>query len=178
MELVWPAKRYLASYIAALERGWSPNNLRPEVAQEELEQIADGPDDFLTSLVELDVANRWITLPDGTSVPKFPGYRRWMWDGEFCGSIALRYQTGTEELPPSCLGHIGYSVVPWKQRRGYATQALREMLPEALAEGLRHIEVTTQPDNVASRRVIEANGGMLIEEFVKPAGYGGGIELR
>ena len=25
---------------------------------------------------------------------------------------------------------------------------------------------------------IEANGGMLIEEFVKPAGYGGGIELR
>ena len=52
------------------------------------------------------------------------------------------------------------------------------MLPEALAEGLRHIEVTTQPDNVASRRVIEANGGMLIEEFVKPAGYGGGIELR
>lgn len=178
MELVWPARPYLASYMAALERGWSPNNLRPEVAQEELEHIADDPDDFLASLSERDVTDRWITLPDGTRVPKLPGHRRWMWDGEFCGSVGLRWQPGTEALPEHCLGHIGYSVVPWKQRRGYATQALRDMLPDARLEGLRYVDLTTRPDNVGSRRVIEANGGVLIEEFVKHAGYGGGVELR
>ena len=67
----------------------------------------------------------------------------------------------TEALPPTCLGHIGYSVVPWKRRLGYATAALREMLREFAAEGLRYAEITTDPDNIASRRVIEANGGVL-----------------
>jgi predicted acetyltransferase len=178
MRLVWPSLEYLASYVAALERGWSPNNMRPETAGEELTEIATDADAFLARLVERDVSGRQIVLPDGTSVPKLPGYRRWMWDGEFCGSIALRWQSGTNALPPYCLGHIGYSVVPWKQRRGYATRALGELLSDVPAEGLRYVEVTTQPGNVASRRVIERNGGVLIEEFTKPAAYGGGAELR
>jgi predicted acetyltransferase len=101
-----------------------------------------------------------------------------MWDGEFCGSIGLRWQRGTEALPPHCLGHIGYAVVPWKRRRGYATRALGEMLLAAKAEGLRYAEITTQPDNVASQRVITANGGVFIEEFVTPPSRGGQAELR
>ena len=28
-----------------------------------------------------------------------PGYVRWMWDGEFCGSTGFRWQRGTEALP-------------------------------------------------------------------------------
>jgi predicted acetyltransferase len=68
--------------------------------------------------------------------------------------------------------------VPWKQRRGYATRALREVLLEARAEGLRYVEITTDPDNLPSRRVIEANGGVLVEEFVKPAALGGKPGLR
>ena len=178
MTLVWPAREHLASYVAALERGWSPNNMRPAQAREELAEIAADADAFLVGLVARDVAGRHVVLPDGTSVPRLPGYRRWMWDGEFCGSIALRWQPGTEALPPYCLGHIGYAVVPWKQRRGYATQALRDLLPDARAERLRYVEITTQPNNVASRRVIEANGGLLIEEFTKLPAYGGGPELR
>ena len=101
-----------------------------------------------------------------------------MWDGEFCGSIGFRWQPGTEALPPHCLGHIGYAVVPWKQGRGYATAALREILRDAKIEGLRYVEITTAPDNIASQRVIEANGGVLIEEFVTPVVLGGKLELR
>ena len=101
-----------------------------------------------------------------------------LWDGEFCGSIGFRWQPGTEALPPHCLGHIGYGVVPWKRRRGYATRALGEMLREARAEGLRYVEITTQPDNVASQRVITANGGVLIEEFITPPALGSYRELR
>ena len=179
MKLVWPSREYLPSYVMALERGWSPDNVRGEEAtREELKRIAENPDRFLASLVDREACGGPITLPDGTTVPRLPGYRRWFWDGEFCGSIGLRWQRGTEALPPYCLGHIGYAVVPWKQRRGYATRALREMLEEARVEGLRYVEITTDLDNVPSQRVIEANGGELLEEFDKPAAVGGGRGLR
>jgi predicted acetyltransferase len=179
MKLVWPARDYLPSYIAALKRGWSPDNIRGVVAaQEELERIAANPAAFITSLVDKEADGGPIALPDGTTVPRLPGYRRWLWDGEFSGSIGLRWQRGTEALPPHCLGHIGYAVVPWKQGRGYATRALREVLREAKGEGLRYVEITTAPDNLASQRVIQRNGGVLLEEFVTPPTLGGRRELR
>jgi predicted acetyltransferase len=171
MTLVWPAREYLASYVAALEGGWSPDNMRPEVIQEELARIAINPDAFLASLVDRIGVGEFV-LPDGTVVPRLPSYSRWIWDGDFCGRINFRWMPGSEALPPYCLGHIGYAVVPWKQRRGYATAALREMLNEARAEGLRYVEITTDPTNVASQRVIEANGGVLFERFIKPPPFG------
>jgi predicted acetyltransferase len=101
-----------------------------------------------------------------------------MWDGEFCGSIGFRWSRGTEELPPHCLGHIGYGVVPWKRRRGYATQALKALLPEPKALGMRFVEITTDLDNEPSQRVIVAAGGYLVEQFTKTDHYGGKQGLR
>jgi predicted acetyltransferase len=101
-----------------------------------------------------------------------------MWDGEFCGQIGFRWQPGTAELPPYCLGHIGYAVVPWKRGRGYATKALALLLPQTRLEGLPYVEITTDESNSASRHVIEANGGRLVGRFDKPADYGGAPSLR
>jgi predicted acetyltransferase len=179
LTLVWPAREYLAGYLSALERGWTPDNTRGEpAAREELSWITADPDGFLAGQVDRAAAGPPIVLPDGTVVPRLPGINRWLWDGEFCGRISFRWQPGTEALPAHCLGHIGYTVVPWKQRRGYATRALGEMLGDARAEGLRHVEITTDPDNVASQRVITANGGVLFEEFNAPASLGGRRKLR
>lgn len=85
---------------------------------------------------------------------------------------------GFVERPPFTLGHIRYSVVPWKRRRGYATAALGLMLQRAKDEGLEFVEITTDPENVASQRVILANGGVLVERFLKPSQYGGKEGLR
>ena len=179
MTLVWPAREHLRSYVAALERGWSPDNVRGLVAaQEELARIAADADTFLASQVDREAAGGPLKMLDGTTAARLPGYRRWMWDGEFCGSIGFRWQPGTEALPPHCLGHVGYAVVPWKRKRGYATQALRDLLPEARAEGLRYVELTASPANIPSQRVIEANGGVLVEEFIAPIGLGGAPERR
>jgi predicted acetyltransferase len=179
MHLVWPAEEYLASYAAALERGWSPDNVRPEAAiREQLAQIAWDPAAFLRGMVDREAKGPPITLPDGSTAPRLPGYRKWMWDGEFCGSIGLRWQRGTSALPPHVLGHVGYAVVPWKRGLGYATRALALILPEARAEGLEHVDLTTDPDNLPSQRVITANGGVLVENFEKPAQLGGGESLR
>jgi predicted acetyltransferase len=178
LELVRPADEYLSGYVHALQQGWSPDNLRPEVAVEELARIAEDPVRFVAAQTDREAKGPPIVLPDGSTVPRLPGYSLWMWDGEFCGSIGFRWQPGTTELPPTCLGHVGYSVVPWKRRRGYATRALRLLLPQVREEGLAYIDLTTDADNIASRRVIEANGGTVVERFHKPAVYGGAESLR
>jgi predicted acetyltransferase len=100
-----------------------------------------------------------------------------MWDGDFCGSIGLRWQPGTSALPDYVLGHIGYAVVPWKRRLGYATRALALLLKEARREGLDHVVVTTDPDNEPSQKVILANGGFLVDRF-RPTGYADRDHLR
>ena len=177
-ELVWPAAPHLAGYTKALEQGWSPDNLRPEAAREELARIAEDPKRFLALHVDREAKGGAVTLPDGSTVTRLPGYRKWMWDGEFCGVIGFRWQPGTNALPAHVLGHIGFSVVPWKRRKGYATRALELLLPDARQEGLTYVELTTDLDNIGSQRVIEANGGAVIEKFTKVAAYGGAESLR
>lgn len=179
MELVKPALACLASYRDALERGWSPDNISPAAtAKRELDRIAADPQGFVDSLEDREARGGPITMPDGTSFRRLPGHRRWMWDGEFCGSLGFRWQPGTSDLPAHVLGHVGYGVVPWKRNRGYARAALAAFLPAAAAEGLDHIILTTEPANIPSQRVLEACGARLVERFHKPEAYGGGEALK
>ena len=178
MKLVWPTDEHLAGYVAALHRGWSADTQRPAAAADDLARIDADPAAFLAEQVDPAGRGRPVILPDGSSVPRLPSYRLWMWDGDFCGNISLRWQPGTTALPPYCLGHIGYNVVPWKRQLGYATRALGLILPLARGQGLPFVDLTTDLGNVASQRVILNNGGRLIEEFQKPAAHGGVRALR
>jgi predicted acetyltransferase len=179
VRLVRPEQAHLSSYVEALRRGWSPDNVRgAAAADEQLAWIARDPDGFLASLDDPEARGAPVTLPDGSTVQRLPGITRWIWTDEFCGSIGFRWQPGTAALPPYVLGHIGFAIVPWQRRQGLATRALALMLDEARQRGLPAVEITTTPDNLASQRVIEANGGILLERFEKDAAYGGGEALR
>ena len=146
--------------------------------REDLEAIERDAATFVALRTDIEAKGPGITLPDGTVAKRIPGYALWMWDGEFCGMINFRWQDGTHELPPTCLGHIGYSVVPWKRRLGYATLALGMILRDVPNRGLKYVEITTDPENIASQRVILANGGVLVERFTKTAHHGGKPGLR
>lgn len=127
MQLVRPTLEHLPGYVAALQRGWSPDNIRgAAAAREALARIEKDPRAFVERLEDREAKGPPVELPDGTLAKRLPGYQRWLWDGEFCGVIGFRWRPGTSELPAYVLGHIGYAVVPWKRQLGYATSALAQ----------------------------------------------------
>ena len=100
--------------------------------------------------------------PDGIRPAGYVQCTTWWWveDDEYLGRIALRH-TLTERLRVNG-GHIGYDVRPTARRRGHATAMLRAVLPLARAAGVTPAALLTcDSDNVASAKVIEANGGVL-----------------
>ena len=161
MTLIEPSHEALPSYVAALRTGWSPSTTR-DLSGEHLASIASDPAAFIADVGRTEGGT--IEIDDGRVVPRLPQRVRWMWDCAFCGSINLRFQPGTLELPPHVSGHIGYAVVPWKRRLGYATRALALLLDDAHDLGLPRVLLTCDVGNVASRGVIEANGGVLAGE--------------
>ncbi|HET9499323.1 MAG TPA: GNAT family N-acetyltransferase [Marmoricola sp.] len=90
----------------------------------------------------------WVDGPEGAE--------------EYVGRMSIRHRLNDGLLELG--GHIGYDVRRSRRRRGHATAMLREALPVARRLGIGKALVTCDSDNVASRRVIEANGGVLEDQ--------------
>jgi ribosomal-protein-alanine N-acetyltransferase len=84
---------------------------------------------------------------------------RWMWaivdNGAIAGLIALNdVLRGALQL-----ANVGYWVARSHNGRGLASAALADVVGFAFGEAQLHrLEAGTQPDNVASQRVLERNG--------------------
>lgn len=179
MEILRPTLEMLESYRQGLVKTLAlGNDLNPEYLEDQLKKTADGPERFVELQDDPDGLGGDVPLPDGTFVPRLPGFSRWIWDGDVCGSINFRWQKGSTDLPDYCLGHIGYGVFPWKRGKGYATQALGQILMEVRDLKMPFVEFVTDPENVISQKVIVANGGVLHEKFEISQLRGGGEGLR
>ncbi|MFG1613522.1 GNAT family N-acetyltransferase [Nonomuraea wenchangensis] len=150
--------------------------LRPSflVALAEFRADADYPLSWFVSdvdapaLVEPDAFEAYVArvLGERTQAGVRPGFvpmtTLWWVDGDrFLGRLAIRHR-----LTPALAelgGHIGYDVRPGARRRGHATAMLGAAMPIARALGIGEALVMCDLSNVASRRVIEANGGRLID---------------
>jgi predicted acetyltransferase len=104
-------------------------------------------------------------------VPPRPGLvtqsTRWWVDGpdaapQFIGRVSIRHRL-TEQLR-RLGGHIGYDVRRSRRRQGHATAMLRAALEVANGIGIDPALITCDTTNVASRRVIESNGGLLADQ--------------
>ena len=134
---------------------------------------------FLNSAYQMDYAAFPAWLEKKVHIARGIGLEDWMvpastfWlmaDGVPVGMGNLRHRL-TDALREAG-GHIGYAVASDQHGKGYGKALLRLMLEEARRIGItEEILVTVYPDNTASRRVAEANGGELRRETEKRAYY-------
>ncbi len=119
--------------------------------------------DFAGYVRRLEDASRGLGLHQGY----VPQTTFWLVRGRrLLGVSRLRHH-----LTPSLEvegGHIGYDVRPSERRKGYGTLLLALTLPKARELGIGRVLVTCDADNVGSARIIQKNGGRLVDEVVSP----------
>lgn len=84
-------------------------------------------------------------------------------EGELCGVYNIR-NFGIENLE-RWTSHVGYSVRPSYRGRGLGTAMLTDACGLARSFSMKCLALTCDATNVASRRVIEKNGGDLVETY-------------
>jgi predicted acetyltransferase len=161
-ELTRPDARFMQSFLAAMQEFGDEGRAGTEsMIGWDLERYAatwhtrTGFETYVADTLAEAVRPRRAGLVCQTS---------WWWtEGEeYVGRISLRH-----ELTPDLLewgGHIGYDVRRSRRREGHATRMLAAVLPEAAALGIDPALLTCDDDNLASRRVIEVNGGRLEDQ--------------
>lgn len=148
VDLVLPTADLKESYLGGLRE------LRKEGRHPDLDPDVAG--EFEAHLDRLRAWSNGRELRDGW----VPWTEYWITaDRVWAGRIAFRHV-----LTPALErfgGHIGYEVRPSHRGRGVATRALALLLDRLRAAGPPRVLITCDTTNVASRRVIEKNGGIL-----------------
>jgi predicted acetyltransferase len=117
---------------------------------------------FVTSPTFDAGLQRLIDLREGRNVPEGFVTYTFLWlvtENEYLGHVSIRHV-----LNPwleKFAGHIGYRIRPRHRRQGYGRLIVRLALPEAHRLGINPAVVTCDATNIASRKIIEANGGVL-----------------
>ncbi|MEZ8827025.1 GNAT family N-acetyltransferase [Vibrio amylolyticus] len=76
------------------------------------------------------------------------------------GVIRVRHNINNEFLAVEA-GHIGYDIAPSFRGFGNGKKMLNLALSKARLLGIKQALITADEDNIASRKVIEANGGQF-----------------
>ncbi|WP_026257930.1 GNAT family N-acetyltransferase [Actinopolymorpha alba] len=165
-KLVAPTTDVHASFLQAMTefqaegRGGTDDTTMVGRETREYSNVWETPDGFAVYVADLRKASLEETPRPNGFVPSTT-----LWFVEehtYFGRLAIRHR-----LTPFLLevgGHIGYDVRPTARRRGHATAMLRGALPVAHDLGIDSALVTCDTDNVGSRKVIEACGGVLEDE--------------
>ena len=83
------------------------------------------------------------------------------------GFIQIRHRPShSQEVPPDFASHVYYQIKPEYRDRGYGKKILQLGLAEAKKIGLEEIIITCYDDSIASKKIIEANGGVLIDSHI------------
>ncbi len=119
---------------------------------------SEGKANFPEYVRHLTEESKGINLPQGY----VPCSHYWLLDANktILGAIRIRHNIDNEFLTLEA-GHIGYDIAPSQRGKGNGKLMLKLVLPYAKALGIEKALITADDDNLASRKVIEANGGEL-----------------
>ena len=146
--LVRPAVDLVPSYLEFIEE---MRALGETIWGSRLPDAGTDNDAFVARLLRRE------TAPEPPAVPESVHWG--VVDDRVVGFIALRHRLNA--VLAQFGGHVGYEVRPSCRRQGVATAMLRLVLATERARALGRILVTCAPSNAASRKTIEANGGVL-----------------
>lgn len=165
--LVPLSARYRASYVEALREGFRRGD---EPATEEA-AIRKIDADFVGFIAERTDQTGMVRLPNGREIPKVPFAMRWLVEGDtFIGEAGIRYRLNDTLMQTG--GHVGYGIRPSRQRQGHGKLILKLALDELRRHDIERALVTCLDHNLASAKVIEANGGVLENIVDDPYGRG------
>jgi len=125
---------------------------------ENADYYSKGKANFSEYVCQLIEESKGLNLPQGY----VPCNHFWLLDANktILGAIRIRHHINNEFLSLEA-GHIGYDIAPSQRGKGNGKLMLRLALPHAKALGIEKALLTADEDNLASRKVIEANGGEL-----------------
>jgi predicted acetyltransferase len=161
--LVNPTEKYGDSWLSALQefeaegrkgfwnRVENPANVPAMVKR--LYEISEG----------IDIPDTWV-----------PATTLWYIDnGHYIGHIDIRHRLNPflEQFG----GHVGYAVRPSERKQGYGHKMLELALPTIREIGLSLILITCDEGNVASKKIIERNGGSFENKLTDDQGT---VKLR
>lgn len=81
----------------------------------------------------------------------------------FVGAVNIRHYVNDELLMH--VGHIGNGIRPSERRKGYGTKMISLALEECKKLGIRRVLMVCYKDNIASKKCIINNGGILENEI-------------
>jgi predicted acetyltransferase len=169
--LVRPHARFRSSFIAALVE------CHREGRHQELDELLLGDRDEFGRYVAALLADehspgsmaRYVASLGGVEAPHMPdGYVPqtllwWVEGDEYLGRLTLRHRLTVRLAYEG--GHVGYEVRPSARGRGHATAMVGAALPLLAGLGMQRALIDCDPANLASRRVIEKNGGEFDGEW-------------
>lgn len=88
-------------------------------------------------------------------------------DNQIIGHIFIHHMIDLDLLR-SYEGHIGYGIRPVMRNKGYGTKMLGMALEKCRDLALKEVFISCDRENIASAKVIENNGGILLEEAYIP----------
>jgi len=152
MQLVLPSIRYKESFIAAVEEYQKEiSNITVDFLSLKISELKN---DFQAYVDQLICESFGKNLPPGY----VPHTTYWLIDkNKYIGRVDIRHWLTQQLLLEA--GHIGYNIRPSKRRQGYGKKILELALPKAKELGITKVLITCDETNLASKKVIEANGG-------------------
>ena len=152
-KLILPNKKYIKSFARGLNEFRNEESNR--VTDNQLKFFSSAKD-FPNYIKKMNESRKGINLSPGRVMQT----TYWAMRGDnFVGILKLRPKLNKMLLSRG--GNIGYSVIPSQRKKGYATEMLKLGLGKAKKLGIKKVLITCLEKNVASRKVIEANGGIL-----------------
>lgn len=151
-ELVLPSMQYKDSFTSALEEFHKENRYNTHYPEDVGE--------FKSFIDKLNGFSRGENLPEGY----VPGTVFWLVDKmEFIGTLTIRHELNEDLMQEG--GHVGYDIRPSKRGKGYGKEILRLGLIKAKEMGIDKVLITCDLENIPSKKVIEANRGVLQEKY-------------